>query len=320
MYDIAGYEQEQRHDRRPRSPFLPVRWRFSTLRLIGAIIFTGCFIAVYMLAVTTERGQQIEDWLLGFTNYTTASSLLGLISPVTLATACVGALAIGLLRRRVWTAFIAPLIMIVSVIAGQLLKHLFLDRPTFAEETANTFPSGHMIAFTSVVVALLYAMPKVPRRILVVPAIILLGVVAVMLFAYGWHRPSDILGSILLVCAIACWLTVVDGVPGRRTPDVRAMGVGSPGPAGYAPAGYPHAGHAPAGYAQAGYAQAPQYDQHGYSQDELYANADDAGQAEWDQPSDPFAEHDIAPAGQMPNGTLDYADPPTRQYSQHSTD
>lgn len=84
-----------------------------------------------------------------------------------------------------------------------------LPRPQLHEwiaETANSAPSGHAAAVTSLVAVLVLAAPPVLR-----PAVAAIGgtwsaVICFGLVASGWHRPGDVLISALLVVGAAVLL------------------------------------------------------------------------------------------------------------------
>src|SRR5690606_16099031 len=87
------------------------------------------------------------------------------------------------------------------------------QRPGLFElDAANTFPSGHMTVFTVIVGALLWSVPSKGRGIVAGLGGVLLAIVAWQLLAFGWHRPSDVVGSLALgVFVFACVALVSPG-------------------------------------------------------------------------------------------------------------
>ena len=91
--------------------------------------------------------------------------------------------------------------MVVAV--AELLK-LVLDRPGFLAGTAgNSFPSGHVAAVAGLGVAVVVAVPGASRwfvaALVAGPAAALTGLATVVM---QWHRPSGVVGSVLLAVTI----------------------------------------------------------------------------------------------------------------------
>ncbi|MBT1035008.1 phosphatase PAP2 family protein [Canibacter sp. lx-45] len=90
----------------------------------------------------------------------------------------------------------------VAVVVSQLLKLVVLERPSLWEFDAhNTFPSGHMTAFTVLALGVIMVVPKHVRAIMSVCMAALLCYVAMQLLSAGWHRPSDVIGGSMLALA-----------------------------------------------------------------------------------------------------------------------
>jgi membrane-associated phospholipid phosphatase len=185
------------------------------VRLAIAIAATVGFIAVYVAAVLTERGQQIDQQALEVSEYA-RPALLALVSVPALAIACVGVLLLGLVSKRPRAGIAGVAIVVLANVLGQALKYEVLVRPELDAPAANTLPSGHMIAFASVAAGLLIAAPPRLRGLLGAASAVLLGVVAWQLLHAGWHRPSDIVASLLLVTAVAALAALLAERP--RTP------------------------------------------------------------------------------------------------------
>jgi len=114
-----------------------------------------------------------------------------------------------------------------AIVASQLLKLRVLERPQLLElDIDNTFPSGHMTAFTVCTAALVWAVPTVLRAYSALGGAALLSVVSWQLLAYGWHRPSDVLGGIALGVLTFAAAAVVQPLRVRRgAPFARGAGV-----------------------------------------------------------------------------------------------
>ena len=193
--------------------------RRKALLIAAAALVVGAL--SYLLAVRTGLGQRAEQSVLGGSTYdTTASWLLRYVNTITagIALVLIGALAWRCrgLARAVWGTLFA----VAAVVASQLLKHELLERPAFDDfQLDNTFPSGHMTVYGVVVAGLIWAVPPRIRGVIAVGGAALLGTVAWQLLAYGWHRPSDLLGAQALV-VFAFALAAATRLPWRRqTPD-----------------------------------------------------------------------------------------------------
>ncbi|QCR18069.1 phosphatase PAP2 family protein [Agrococcus sp. SGAir0287] len=189
-------------------------------RVAVAVLAAVALAVVFVVAVWTERGRIAEGAVLEASTFATDSPLLGLVGISTLAAACAALLAIGLVRRRGDLALVAIAVVAASAIIGQLLKHLVLSRPTVVAEQGNSFPSGHMIAFAAVAAGALVVLPAALRLVAAPFAAVLLSVVAIRLVHDGWHRPSDVVGALLLVVCLTALATLwrAPVPPSRRAP------------------------------------------------------------------------------------------------------
>lgn len=185
--------------RRPRS------W----LRIVVAALAVLGFAGVYVIGVLTARGQLVEQAVLDASSFAYGPALLSLVSVPALLAACAVVAAVGLVRRRPVAAIAGVAVIGVSTVLSQLLKNVLLVRPDLGSGAENTFPSGHMVVFSSVVVALLVVLPVAARPVVASLSAVLLCVVAGQLLYYGWHRPSDVAGAVLLVTAVLALVSVI---------------------------------------------------------------------------------------------------------------
>jgi membrane-associated phospholipid phosphatase len=171
------------------------------IALVGGIGFA----AIYVAAVLTHRGQTVENRALSGAGYGTHShELLGLVTIPNIAIALLVTVAIALARRNVRAAFRVVTVIGAANVLAQLLKYTVLTRPDLADSSAaNTFPSGHTVAWASVAIGLLLVLPAVARPVVAFVGAALVSIVAFQLLAYGWHRASDVIGGLLLVLALA---------------------------------------------------------------------------------------------------------------------
>nr|WP_245190049.1 phosphatase PAP2 family protein [Leucobacter exalbidus] len=176
-----------------------------------SIFWAAVGVGSYMLGVRNEFGQRAEDSVLDAAEFTTSPPPpLNLVSIPSVAVALliigVVALAVHGIRR----AAVVTIVPALAIVASQLLKQQLLTRPElFALDLPNTFPSGHMTVFTVLTAGLIWAVPSRGRALVTLGCAVLLGAAGWQLLAYGWHRPSDVLGGVALgalAFSLACLL------------------------------------------------------------------------------------------------------------------
>ena len=175
-----------------------------TLRLSAAGWAAVGFVLLYLVSVGTATGQQLDEAAMQWTaaSITRDGWAEALLTGVSAGSVLLvgGTLAVmTALARGLWPAVLGALSGAVVLLIAEVLK-LTLARPEFTVESlANSFPSGHVAAVTGLAVALLLAAPTGRWRraamLGVAPAVGLTGLATV---ALEWHRPSDVLGSLLL--------------------------------------------------------------------------------------------------------------------------
>lgn len=133
---------------------------------------------------------------------------LDYLHAVPLLCACIALLAviIGLARRRVAVTLIALMVVAGANITTQLLKHSLLSRPdTGATDTwHNSFPSGHATVVASVLFALFLVSSPRMRPVVAALGSVITVITGVLLVGTQWHRPSDVVGAILIVAIWGC--------------------------------------------------------------------------------------------------------------------
>lgn len=185
------------------------------LSVTASVVLMG----VYLLAVRTSTGQRVDDRLMEVTTAVAGraawaeSVLESAGAPLTLFATTAGVVALALLvhgRRR---AVAVAVVAVGTVLGAQVLKAV-LDRPVLTDEVAhNSFPSGHVAAVAAVAVTLVLASPRLLRPLLAVSGLVVVGVVGLATTALAWHRPSDVVGSMLLALA---WAGAGAALSGRR--------------------------------------------------------------------------------------------------------
>ena len=174
-----------------------------------SIFWIALGVGSYLLGVRNEFGQRAEDSVLDAAEFTTnPPPPLNLVSIPTVGIALAVIAAIALFAHGIRRAIVVAVVPALGIVASQLLKQQLLTRPQLFEfDLPNTFPSGHMTVFTVLAAALIWAVPTKIRAFVALAAAALLSAVGWQLLAYGWHRPSDVLGGLALgtlAFALAC--------------------------------------------------------------------------------------------------------------------
>lgn len=175
-----------------------------------ALACLGLLAAVYVLAIWTPAGQRFEDAVLdaaagaggapvgGSLDWISAASVLALLALL---------LAAGLVRRRpllgaLAAGVVAASVLIAEAVQRSVLRPILLDSGFRRED--QSFPSGHTAVAMSAMCALVLVAPYRWRG-----PVLLLGWAAATTVQVGtvtasWHRPSDTIGSDLIVVFCTC--------------------------------------------------------------------------------------------------------------------
>lgn len=196
--------------------------------LITAAVALGVAVAVYLLAVCTETGQQLENAALrgadeaGSRDARQASHALNQITVYSLGAAVALVAVIALLRRRIDLAVAAVGVIVGGQLVAQVLKRYVLPRPELVDVTGdyahNSFPSGHTTIAMTVLFATVIVVPYRWRGL----AVAVVSAWAVGIGHYTltakWHRLSDTLAADAIALALAClasWWLARRGSLGR---------------------------------------------------------------------------------------------------------
>ena len=186
------------------------------LNLVFAALFLAGFVGVYWFGVRTVDGQRYDDLVWMSLQEAGAPAVLDsstsplsfAYSPLVIGASAVFALAalgIAAVRRRWW--LIGQLVVFAVLCLGaaeglkQFLPREQLDRAL--ANPANTLPSGHTVLATAAMMALLLALPRVTRWVGALFGAALSAGVGVAVIVGQWHRPSDVVASLMLVGGIA---------------------------------------------------------------------------------------------------------------------
>jgi membrane-associated phospholipid phosphatase len=190
--------------------------------LVVAALAALLFMGVYVVAVQTEWGQRLDATALeGGARVDrprvekATEDLLTTISIGSVALIGGGIVVVALGRGRFHLALGAGLVVVGSDVSAELLKRLILTRPDLLATLDpgsgnNSYPSGHTTVAMSLALAAVLVTPRRARGLVaVVGAAYAIGIGEAVLIS-GWHRPSDAIGSYLLVLVwaslAAAWL------------------------------------------------------------------------------------------------------------------
>lgn len=193
---------------------------------------------MYLLAVWTPAGQRFEDAVLTAAERAggdaAPAAALGWVSVASVLAALAVVLAIGLLRRRPLLGALAAAVVPASVLTAEVVQRavprpILLDSGVRRED--QSFPSGHAAVAMSVMCSLVLVVPHRWRGPVLLLAFAGAATVEIGTVSSGWHRPSDTIGSDLIVVMYTCAAVAVLARLGRvseadvRTRAGRAAGV-----------------------------------------------------------------------------------------------
>lgn len=173
-----------------------------------AAVPIGGLALTYLLAVLTPWGRTLDSLSLygristGWSMRTADLIVLEMISVVTLALALVVIAVVGGARGRWQLALRSTVAVVGAILSAEVLK-LMLPSPDQVTGgfIAGSFPSGHAVVVTSISLAALSISSDSWRRRLVGPLVACTAIATTATVTLGWHRPSDVLGSLLLATA-----------------------------------------------------------------------------------------------------------------------
>jgi hypothetical protein len=179
--------------------------------LAAAAIAVALLVLTWGAAVGTEVGQRAENAALLGAEFRPSSEReagLGRLSVITttmFGVAVVGLFLVALARRRAGLAIVVGGSMVVSVVAAEVLKAV-LPRPELVTGPVwmlrNSFPSGTAAVASAVAIGALLVAPDRLRWLALPAGAVYAAVIGEATQATGWHRLSDVVGSLLLVVAV----------------------------------------------------------------------------------------------------------------------
>jgi membrane-associated phospholipid phosphatase len=176
----------------------------------AALPVAGLFLT-YLLAVVSPWGRTL-DRLSSYGRNGTGWSVraadlmvLETISVATLSVALAALVVVGGLRGRWQLGLRSTAAVIGAILSVEALKHLLPSHNQWTGEwsliSGGSFPSGHAVIVTSISLAVLSISSDSWRRRLVGPLVACTAIATTATVTVGWHRPSDVLGSLFLATA-----------------------------------------------------------------------------------------------------------------------
>lgn len=200
------------------APARRVERRFQLATLMWLVLLG----VTYVPLVLTETGQRLENAaVLGVELRSEAERVASLdrlsqISIVGFASALGAVVLVAIARKRTALGLIVAMFMGSAVVATEVLK-MVLSRPELVTGPIwilrNTFPSGTAATAAAVAVGALLISPDRLRWAVLVVVSLYVVIVAEALQTTGWHRMSDTIGGVLVVCIAA---TLALGLLARR--------------------------------------------------------------------------------------------------------
>lgn len=193
------------HDSATSDVYPVVNWR-RTSRVF--LVLVGLIGLIVLVAVTlhTTVGQALDQLVLETVRIAAdrVSPLISLlrtsVSYVSVAAACVVVMFIAAARKRYALAARVGVLIIGANVTTQVLKTWILARPYLGigPNLANSFPSGHSTVVLSVAFGLIIVASQRLRSIVEVGVAVASSLALIAILVSGWHRPSDVIGAILI--------------------------------------------------------------------------------------------------------------------------
>ncbi|WP_161522273.1 phosphatase PAP2 family protein [Bifidobacterium xylocopae] len=198
------------------------------------IAFLLAAAGVWWLGVRTATGQQYDDEVYrNFAGYLARAPWLaaalnpfhsnGFVLPLCVVIAVAGG-AVAALRKRWWLLGQLAVFMAICLPTGHLLKRI-LPRPyliNVESMRANTAPSGHTLLMATVCIVLVCSVPRTWRALCALLGCLLTTAMACSLIFAHWHRPIDVIVSILLAGGLALIMLALTRGSGMDAPGTRA--------------------------------------------------------------------------------------------------
>ena len=171
----------------------------------------------------TRLGQSLDqaamDAVVG--GEATTRGLVGVLGNVSLGSILVAVLAlvgVAVVRERYAAAGAAMVLVVGANVTTQVVKAVS-ERSDHGYLTVESFPSGHATVVVSLVFAALLVAPDAARTTVSLVGAGAITITAAATLVASWHRPSDIIGALLVsltwgTAVLAVWSMLRGGMPG----------------------------------------------------------------------------------------------------------
>ncbi|GAB3994693.1 phosphatase PAP2 family protein [Nocardioides marmoraquaticus] len=191
-----------------------------------AVASAAALVATYAAAVRTAAGQALDTAVMVRLGDLVGSStlpaeVLGLVSPTSVLLGTVLVVLLGLVVGGPRAAAAGGLTVVGAVLGAQVLKEV-LVRPALLDVSSaygsNSLPSGHTAAVAGLAAGLVVALGLHGRAWAWLVAGSLGWLAGMATVALQWHRPSDVVASLLLATGVAASAWLATGLA-RPTPE-----------------------------------------------------------------------------------------------------
>lgn len=204
------------------------RPRGATARpLLSLLAAAACTVLIVLLAraaVGMASGQRLDQLILSgaqdhegtLAQY--AATAVGTVSFPVMAGLLAAAVVLVLLRRRLALLLPLGLLVVGANLTTQILKHLVVSREALGpgiDITPNSFPSGHTTLAAAATIAVVLASGR--GRVVLAPlGAVWTAAAGIGTLVLGWHRPSDVIGAIVVVAAWTFLVLFLDSLHTRH--------------------------------------------------------------------------------------------------------
>lgn len=194
----------------------------AALTAVAAVALGGVLVWFVLL---TPLGQRLDERAMntvvaGRETQLQVLSVLGYVSIGAIGIVSIVCVALALSRGRVPLAVGALTIIAGANVTTQVLKHVLLQRADLVDGVvaSNSFPSGHTTVIASGVGALCLVSPRWMRPLVVPVGAFAVALTGASTVVAGWHRPSDVVGALLVTTAWTAAVSVLLGSDHERVP------------------------------------------------------------------------------------------------------
>jgi membrane-associated phospholipid phosphatase len=219
---------------------LPDVWRRVVAGALAVAMAAGVWVT-WLVFVDDARGQRVDQVAWRGATYgqghlwSLAAPVLDVVSVGFVALGLVVAALVALLRRR-WALAVQVAVMVAGAnLTTQILKYDVFTRVNHTDgwSGSNTLPSGHTTVAASVSVALLLVVPRAVRPWVAVLGAAYTAATGVSTLVGQWHRPSDVVGALLVVGAWTCAVCACTPRSSLDVPRIDSVGRPRRSPASY---------------------------------------------------------------------------------------